>query len=156
MPMIALAPCCAACCSSNSYASSRAFSQSSVNTVMFPPMIVWMLAARFPNTLRDRTVIPRTIPKFRSTRYPFSSFPEVTIELSTRPFIVLYLLFPLFVHLFTAAILPLYYLTRHLHRSVILELTWKPYLIFWRFYRSLQDSICSGRASSGLSTCTGG
>src|SRR3984893_9354374 len=109
MPMIALAPCCAACCSSNSYASSRAFSQSSVNTVMFPPMIVWMLAARFPNTLRDRTVIPRTIPKFRSTRYPFSSFPEVTIELSTRPFLVLHLLFPLFVHLFTAAILPLYY-----------------------------------------------
>ena len=33
--------------------------------------------------LRERTTIPRTIPKFLTTRYPGSSTPDVTIPAST-------------------------------------------------------------------------
>src|SRR5208282_1318141 len=104
MARIAFAPCCAACCSSSSYASSRAFSQSSVSTVMFPPTIVWIPAARLPSTLLDRTVMPLTIPKFLTTRYPCRSVPVVTIELSTRPFMCV---LSLRLRVFTPAILPL-------------------------------------------------
>src|SRR4029077_1122802 len=37
-----------------------------------------------PITLRERTIIPRTIPKFLTIRYPGNSSAEVTIPKSTR------------------------------------------------------------------------
>src|SRR5262249_54625369 len=54
---------------------------------MFPPTIVCSAAPKFPITLRDLTIIPRTIPKFFTIRYPGNSSALVTIEESTRPLI---------------------------------------------------------------------
>src|SRR5690349_2451724 len=55
---------------------------------MFPPTIVCSAAPRFPITLRERTTIPRTTPKFLTMRYPGSSIAVVTIPESTRPCIL--------------------------------------------------------------------
>ena len=51
---------------------------------MLPPMMVCSAAPRFPITLRDLTIIPRTMPKFLTIRYPAISLAVVTIEVSTR------------------------------------------------------------------------
>jgi hypothetical protein len=42
-------------------------------------------APKFPMMLRERTTMPRTIPKLRTMRYPGSSSADVTIDESTRP-----------------------------------------------------------------------
>ena len=52
---------------------------------MLPPKNVCTAAPRFPITLRERTIMPRTMPKFRTIRYPGNSIAEVTIVESTRP-----------------------------------------------------------------------
>src|SRR5713101_7291264 len=39
---------------------------------MFPPKRTWKPAPMFPMIERDRTVIPRTSPSWRTTRYPSS------------------------------------------------------------------------------------
>src|SRR6202044_2731887 len=62
-----------ACCIINSSACSRVVSHISSNSVMFPPTSVSNDAPIVPNMLRDRTVIPRTNPIDRATRYPGSS-----------------------------------------------------------------------------------
>jgi hypothetical protein len=51
--------------------------------------MVWSAAPRFPITLRERTTIPRTIPKFLTIRYPGNSTAEVTIPASTRDMLTL-------------------------------------------------------------------
>src|ERR1700757_2669460 len=71
--------------SNNSYASSRVFSQRFVKIVIFPPTMVCSAAPRFPITLRDLTIIPRTTPKFLTIRCPGSSSAVVTMDESTRP-----------------------------------------------------------------------
>src|SRR6516225_828391 len=83
MPIMALAPCSPACCKRNSKASSRVLSHRFVSSVILPPQIVCSAAPRFPIRLRERTTIPRTIPKFLTIRYPGKSIPEVTIPGST-------------------------------------------------------------------------
>src|SRR5712692_7147738 len=84
MAITAFAPCSAACCNKSSNASSRVFSQRFVRRVILPPMIVCRVAPRVPMTLRDLTIIPLTIPKFLTIRYPGNSVALVTIEKSTR------------------------------------------------------------------------
>src|SRR4029077_8729960 len=37
---------------------------------MLPPKTCWMLAPKFPTMLRERTTIPRTMPRLRSIRTP--------------------------------------------------------------------------------------
>src|ERR1700730_3982073 len=83
MHTTALAPCSMACCNISSNASSRVFSHRLVRIVMLPPTIVCNAAPRFPSTLRERTIIPRTTPKFLTMRYPGSSRAEVTMLAST-------------------------------------------------------------------------
>src|ERR1700676_126563 len=97
----ALAPCSPACCSISSKASSRVLSHRLVSNVMLPPIMVCSAAPRLPITLRDLTIIPRTIPRFRTIRYPGSSKAVVTMAVSTRPGIC----FPPW-ETFTGAILP--------------------------------------------------
>src|SRR5258708_3408501 len=38
--------------------------------LMLPPNRVWMLAPKLPTTLRERTVMPRTMPIVRAMRWP--------------------------------------------------------------------------------------
>src|SRR5439155_1384518 len=83
MPITALAPCSPACCKRSSKASSRVLSHRFVRRVILPPQIVCSAAPRFPIRLRERTTIPRTIPKFLTIRYPGKSSPQVTIPAST-------------------------------------------------------------------------
>src|SRR5215472_7595225 len=83
MPTTALAPCSLACRKRSSKASSRVLSHRFVSSVILPPQIVCSAAPRFPIRLRERTTIPRTIPKFLTIRYPGKSIPEVTIPTST-------------------------------------------------------------------------
>src|SRR5450432_1068778 len=68
--MTAFAPICSACCDRSSNASSRVCSQSCDQMVMFPPIRLCSPAPMVPTMLRERTVIPRTIPRLRTTRYP--------------------------------------------------------------------------------------
>src|SRR5215471_15062935 len=77
MPTTALPPASCACCAIRSNASRRACSQSSVQSVMFPPNRLCSPAPIVPTIDRDRTVIPRTIPMFLTIRYPASSLAEV-------------------------------------------------------------------------------
>src|SRR5580704_8714239 len=84
MPMTAFAPCSVACCSMSYRASSRVFSHISSKIVMLPPTIVCSDAPRFPRTLRERTVTPRTSPRFLTTRYPGKSNAFDTIAASAH------------------------------------------------------------------------
>src|SRR5487761_61360 len=84
--MMAFPPRSAACSINNSSASSRVFSHMSVKSVIFPPTIVCSDAPIFPKMLRERTMIPRTSPSVRTTRYPGSSNAVVTMPISTLPF----------------------------------------------------------------------
>src|SRR5258705_722941 len=60
-------------------ASARDFSQSSVRSEMFPPVIVWNVAPRVPSMERERTVTPRTTPRLVTMRWGGSSNAVVTI-----------------------------------------------------------------------------
>src|SRR5438132_1392438 len=68
--MTAFAPISRACCSIISNASSRAFSHSSVKSEMLPPASVCSDAPIVPKIDRERTVMPRTTPRFLETRKP--------------------------------------------------------------------------------------
>src|SRR6185312_3169333 len=73
MPITALAPSCSACCSIRLKDSSLVLSQRSLRSVMFPPTSVCSPAPMVPNTDLERTIIPRTTPSVRETRYPSRS-----------------------------------------------------------------------------------
>src|SRR5678809_769988 len=47
--------------------------------VMLPPKSDWMPPTKLPTTERERTVMPRTTPRLRTTLYPGSSRAVVTI-----------------------------------------------------------------------------
>src|ERR1700723_1438357 len=86
-PITAFAPRSIACCIINSSASSRVFSHISSNKVMFPPTRVSSEAPIVPKILLERTVTPRTNPRFFTTRYPGNSNAVVTILMFTLTFI---------------------------------------------------------------------
>src|SRR5580765_9103464 len=50
--------------------------------VMLPPNSDWMPPTKLPTMERERTVMPRTTPRFRVIRYPGSSSAVVIMELS--------------------------------------------------------------------------
>src|SRR5262245_47553561 len=78
MPITALAPAWAACWSMIWKASSRAFSHSSVYSVMLPPTRVCSEAPMLPTMLRERTVMPRTTPRLAAIRKPSNPNAVVT------------------------------------------------------------------------------
>src|ERR1051325_849974 len=51
---------------------------------MLPPMSDCSPAPMLPTMLRDRTTMPRTIPRFLTMRYPGSWLPVVSIDASKR------------------------------------------------------------------------
>ena len=63
---MALAPSCAACSAMRWKAWARVSSQRLVKSVMSPPTMVCKLAPSVPKIERERTMMPRTIPMFRS------------------------------------------------------------------------------------------
>src|SRR5215471_12927538 len=88
MPMTALAPSSDACCSISANASARVFSHRSVSSVMLPPTSVCSPAPMVPMMERDRTVTPRTTPRFLVTRYPSSANAVVVIAWLIGPAMV--------------------------------------------------------------------
>src|SRR5271170_1529131 len=81
--MIAFAPCCSAWSIISAKASLRVFSHRLVRIVMLPPTSVCRLAPRVPKTDRERTMMPRTTPRFLTILYPGSSSAVVTMEASS-------------------------------------------------------------------------
>src|SRR5215471_16604814 len=76
--MIALAPSSLACWIISSNASLRVCSQRLLKSEIFPPTMVCSPAPIVPTIDRERTMIPRTTPRLRGTRYPGSSNAVVT------------------------------------------------------------------------------
>src|SRR5262252_6849161 len=75
--MTAFAPICSACRTIRSNASWRACSHISVHSVMLPPKRLWIPAPIVPTIDRERTTMPRTMPRLRRTRKPGRSWAEV-------------------------------------------------------------------------------
>src|SRR5579885_39399 len=83
--MMASAPRSLACCIIRLNESSRVCSHNFVNSEMLPPTIVCSPAPIVPTMERERTTMPRTIPRLRLTRKPGSSNAVVTYSCGTMP-----------------------------------------------------------------------
>src|SRR5215470_4122366 len=80
---MAFAPICSAWRAIRSKASCRACSHISVQSVMLPPKRLWMPAPIVPTIERERTTMPRTMPRLRRTRKPGRSWAEVVNDRSS-------------------------------------------------------------------------
>src|SRR5450432_389032 len=81
--MTALAPICPACWIMSSKASWRVRSHRLLKSEMLPPTMVCRLAPKVPTMERERTTMPRTTPRLRFTRKPYSSNAVVTFSWGT-------------------------------------------------------------------------